>query len=197
MKPENYTEDQTARTRDGLKERERDEAAHISRITQTLEFFDKYSDKSLPALDVGCSNGIFLDVMKMRGYKDLHGIDISEDAVKIAVKKGHDCVVHDIHEPYDGHFGTVILTHVLEHCYNPILVLINIVDLMDRYGTLLLEVPFEPEPESIPTKWGHFYTFQDANDYLALVGMVNGLKLEHYIEDKVKHKWIRGAWTKT
>jgi SAM-dependent methyltransferase len=48
------------------------------------DFYERYRDRlEEPILDVGCGDGEFLEFLMKKGWKDVHGIDISETAVRL------------------------------------------------------------------------------------------------------------------
>lgn len=75
-----------------------------------------------PIFDIGCGDGLFLQMLKLRGFTKLVGIDFSETAIKKAHSKGIKAQVHDLSNPLsfeDNSFETVVMLDVLEHLYNP------------------------------------------------------------------------------
>ncbi len=98
-------------------------------------------------LDVGCGEGITLDKFEKEGIgKSLHGIDYSDDALKIGkkiypnlnLKKGD---IYDIKEK-DNSYDLVMATEVLEHLDDPQKALKELIRVSKRY--VLLSVPNEP-----------------------------------------------------
>lgn len=68
-------------------------------------------------LDVGCGNGSILLHLKSRGYEHLHGLEISEYAIRRLRKEGimmHFGALPSIPLP-DATFDVVIASQVLEH----------------------------------------------------------------------------------
>jgi 2-polyprenyl-3-methyl-5-hydroxy-6-metoxy-1,4-benzoquinol methylase len=71
-------------------------------------------------LDIGCGTGRLLSALKLGGFQDLHGVDISDQAVEICRNKGlpvqHIGSIQEIRPTAVGdRFDLVILSHVLEH----------------------------------------------------------------------------------
>ncbi len=76
-------------------------------------------DKELEILDVGCGNGSLLQVLQNHGYKNLSGIDLSEEQVIMARKMGLKnvkCaqVTEYLHENHNK-FDVICLIDVIEH----------------------------------------------------------------------------------
>lgn len=76
-------------------------------------------------LDLGCGDGILYEVLGRPA--GMVGLDISEEAVKKAKAKGLDARVFDFANaplPFtNGEFDSVVLLDVLEHFYDPLVVI--------------------------------------------------------------------------
>ena len=126
------------------------------------------------ALDLGCGDGAFLDVLRERGI-DAEGADISSEAVARCAQKDHRVKLIDIaHErlPFDDKmFDSVFVLDVLEHLYNPgnflkeaarisrsrlIIGVPNFNSLPARIQVLLGRVPENNKPSQ-----GHVYWFNE------------------------------------
>jgi len=136
------------------------------RLQTALEFIDKG-----PVLDLGCGDGIFLQLLKEKGIKG-QGLDISEVAVQKAKSQGLLVEQFDFSQkplPFaDNSFAAVVLLDVLEHLYQPkdilqeaarladelIVAVPNFNSLPARLQTLLGRVP----ENNLPKK-GHIYWF--------------------------------------
>ncbi len=83
---------------------------HISNFDEQLiqnmwQWFDK---KYLPLissypkesriLELGCGRGYLLEYLRKKGFKNLKGIDISEEQISLARKKGFDVEIADATE---------------------------------------------------------------------------------------------------
>jgi methionine biosynthesis protein MetW len=72
-------------------------------------------------LDLGSGDGLLLDLLKKKGIQG-KGLDISEEGVLKAKKKGLDVEVFDFNNilPFeDNTFNVVIMLDLLEHLYDP------------------------------------------------------------------------------
>jgi len=90
-------------------------------------------------LEIGCSNGVFLDLFT---GCETWGIEPSESG-EIARKKGHK-IIKDYFEKAklpENYFDLVILNHVLEHLDNPTAVLAKVHKLLKPNGILFVDVP--------------------------------------------------------
>jgi SAM-dependent methyltransferase len=97
------------------------------------------------ALDFGCGNGVFTDVIKQAlplGWK-VYGVDISEIAIENAKKRypGGVFFVADDREIISKRFDFLFTHHVLEHVYNLPQVLKEINDRMKDESTILHILP--------------------------------------------------------
>lgn len=92
-------------------------------------------------LDIGCSNGIFLDLFKEKGF-ETWGVEPSENS-DAAIKKGHR-VIKDSFENAkfpEEYFDLIIMNHTLEHMENPEFVLKKANKLLKPKGILFADVP--------------------------------------------------------
>lgn len=73
-------------------------------------------------LDLGCGDGLFLEMLQRKGF-EAEGLDASSEAVKKCIAKGLKAQVYDFtHKPLpyeDNSFDSVVLLDVLEHTYSP------------------------------------------------------------------------------
>ena len=132
-------------------------------------------NKTGSVFQVGCSDGYTLSRFKEEGY-DVMGIDPSSNAAEVSNK------LYGI-KPFVGFFENynpikkvkydlIILTHILEHLYDPLLSLNKCNELLSSEGNLLIEVPALIHPEN----WSiSFFTFEHVN-YFSQVSMNNLLE---------------------
>jgi len=77
----------------------------------------------LKILDLGCGDGLFLQLLKEARGIDGMGVDFSREAAAKAAKRGVKIKVHNIAQlplPFpNGSFDCVVLLDVLEHLYFP------------------------------------------------------------------------------
>ncbi len=92
-------------------------------------------------LDIGCSNGVFLDIFKERGWQTF-GVEPSKSGTE-AKRKGHKVTriyFEKSHFP-DSYFDLVIMNHTLEHVDDADLVLKMIHNILKKDGLLYVDVP--------------------------------------------------------
>jgi len=119
---------------------------HREVVDDFVRFFSNRSS-DLVILDVGCSAGFFLVLLRELGFQNLEGCDVAESFVAQARQKGLNCRVDNVFveraerlsaKSYD----VVMLMDILEHLENPVAAL-NAVrrELLKENGTLYVTVP--------------------------------------------------------
>ena len=96
-----------------------------------------------PLLDVGAGGGLFLGMMRQRGFR-VAALDNSADAAAIAWRRQQVPSVCGLLEQVPlraGHFGCVTMFHVLEHVYDPRAYLAAARELLEADGRLVVQVP--------------------------------------------------------
>jgi SAM-dependent methyltransferase len=96
-----------------------------------------------PLLDVGCGGGLFLGMLRERGFRVM-GLDWSPEAAAIAWRRqGAAAVCGSLEKaPFaPGTLGAITMFHVLEHLYDPRAYLIAARQLLARSGRLIVQVP--------------------------------------------------------
>jgi 2-polyprenyl-3-methyl-5-hydroxy-6-metoxy-1,4-benzoquinol methylase len=70
-------------------------------------------------LDIGCGYGQFLIALQREGYRNIHGVEISKEAVAQCVKSGLDVrIIKDLGafcKANPSKFDLIVMRHVLEH----------------------------------------------------------------------------------
>ena len=111
--------------------------------------FDPESDHALPkhaatALDIGCGHGELLSRMHELDLQTF-GIDPDPAARAEAGALGHKVfagTAEDMPEDlHDQTFDMITMTHVLEHCRDPVLALRNVAERLSDHGHFYCEVP--------------------------------------------------------
>lgn len=93
-------------------------------------------------LDIGCSSGLLLGLLKNKGYK-VFGIEPNKYAFRLAKNKFGNAIFHGTLDTYISKkvFDVVILSHVLEHVENPVVVIEIIKRMLAKNGILLIGIP--------------------------------------------------------
>lgn len=101
-----------------------------------------YLKQTTSVLDVGCSTGMFLRVLKDSGQKELMGVDVSMEQVRHCREVNEIEAYRQLSQiPRDRAFDLVTLYAVLEHVPNPAEVLRESVERMNKDGRLIVDVP--------------------------------------------------------
>ncbi|HUI55440.1 MAG TPA: class I SAM-dependent methyltransferase [Bryobacteraceae bacterium] len=96
-----------------------------------------------PLLDVGCGGGLFLGMMRKRGYRVI-GLDFSREAASVAWRQQQaPAVAGDLERAplRAGSVAGIVMSHVLEHVYDPRAYLAAARDLLAPDGRLVVNVP--------------------------------------------------------
>jgi len=96
-----------------------------------------------PLLDIGCGGGLFLGLMRARGFRVM-GLDSAPAAAAIAWRRQQAPAVCGVLErpPFAGQsFAAITMFHVLEHVHDPRVYLAAAHKLLVRGGRLIVQVP--------------------------------------------------------
>lgn len=142
----------------------------------TFKFVKGLISRKWEILDIGCRDGMWLNMLRNAKFKKLRGIDISEKALAISAKRGHNVTRGDAQNlPFpDEEFNFVSIIHTLEHCPDPEKVLAEIRRVLKPNGRLLVVVPLQKK-EPVPTVWGHYFCFSSPKEVINML-VKNGFK---------------------
>jgi len=141
-----------------------------NRLKSAYRFFKSFVSKELPLLDIGTRDGWMLTYLYRKKFKSLIGIDITEVAVKYAQNQGRNVIWGDMHNLTsfgDEDFGTVLMTHSLEHCYDTKIVVDGVYRILKKDGIVYVEVPLESRAKR---DVAHFCNFQSIHDVIKVLG---------------------------
>ena len=95
-------------------------------------------------LDIGCGFGQNMHALLNEGYTDVHGVDVSQEAVTYCKAQGLDVEYCDVMNYRGACYDYVLMSHVLEHlpkdCIVPMLRKIR-EDILATDGVLCIMVP--------------------------------------------------------
>ena len=104
--------------------------------------------KGLRIVDLGCGHGDYVYHLAELGYKNVQGVDVSKDQVKLAHELGVENVVHGnilgyLQEQETGSIDVILLIDVLEHLSRQELfdVMDGVVRTLTSGGRCLVHVP--------------------------------------------------------
>jgi len=109
-----------------------------------FDFLQQHSKgRDLYALDVGCVTGEISIELINKGYK-IKGIDFSDVAIDICKNAGLDCYVSDVNEGIqekDKTFDLVWAGDILEHVFDPLLLMKEVSRILKPGGLFLFSIP--------------------------------------------------------
>lgn len=114
------------------------------RLKKAFKIIEKHPEGHL--LDIGCgSGGISLILKETMPLMDLYGVDISQDAVCIANKRGLKAFQADLNSSklpfHDNSFDLVFCGEVIEHIFDTDFLLDEANRVLKPGGTLILTTP--------------------------------------------------------
>lgn len=189
---EDYIRNQLDVSKRTLEEWKEHHFSHVARYGWYIKWLRQYFDIDYRYLDLGCRDGEFLVQLRdATGAWKLWGVELHEELAMIAGDRGIQVYTDDVHHiPLpDSFFDFIFMAHLLEHTHDPDKVLWQARRVTKIGGKIFIEIPLEERPKTIPTIWGHWYTFQNPQMLLDLVG--NGFKILKQLEDPKKKKWFR------
>jgi len=143
-------------------------ALYQDRYAMIVALLTRFCRTGKPLLDVGAREGFLLDALQERGFKELTGLDIWQKGIDTMSANGHRTIRADIQE-YRSHkrFHTIVLSHVLEHCPDPVKVLDNVNHMLKKHGFVYIEVPRQDDLRI--DKAGHYSNFPEPDDLLDIL----------------------------
>ena len=113
-----------------------------SDLFETVDFVLSKGRKKL--LDVGCGNGILMDITKDK-VENVYGCDISTTAVREAKNRGMTAICADLNfgylPYYDESFDSITCIEVIEHVLDPLKLLKELHRILCIKGQLVLTTP--------------------------------------------------------
>jgi hypothetical protein len=169
---------------------EKPSEAKIRDLDEQIQFI-KRGIGSLPnsALQIGSSDGYTLSRFKNAGVSKVLGVEPGKASVEVAKRLYNIDCINDTAESFstDGSFDLILLTHVLEHLYDPQTILAKCRGIQDRCeeGYIYVEVPLLSPVDSLCPG---FFSFEHINYYsrdnliksLTLAGYSPVSLVEHY-----------------
>lgn len=144
----------------------------------------KYIKNPKTVLDIGCSNGVFLDLYK---NSETWGVEPSESGYKM--KDVRHKIIHEYFEKAklpQNYFDLIIMNHTLEHVKDAEIVLAKIYRLLKKDGILLIDVPNAGSLSAkiLGKKWPYRlekeHTYQFTKDLLSKLVRDSGFKILHW-----------------
>lgn len=147
-------------------------------------------DANCNLLDIGAGYGFFVNELYNSGYKNIIGVEVSDERRKLAIKHSAVQIIDfDVNRPNKdiGRFNMITLFHVLEHMPDPILFLKNIKNLITSNGIIICEVPNVREMLLDNCKeYNDFYWIRAHLNYFSKETLSNCLKKAEYSYVEIK-----------
>uniref|UniRef100_A0A6H1ZU25 Putative methyltransferase n=1 Tax=viral metagenome TaxID=1070528 RepID=A0A6H1ZU25_9ZZZZ len=109
-----------------------------------IKEIQKYNKTSMKMLDVGCSFGKYIKDMRDYGGFSVTGVELNEEMCKIGREKfGLDIRQGDLlKQNFDNSsFDIVIMSHIIEHLYNPRETVEEVYRILSSNGLVLIRTP--------------------------------------------------------
>lgn len=120
---------------------QKDEWLYRNFFQKRFQNIQKYHPKPGRVLDIGCSTGILLQLLKDRNW-EVWGVEPSQSG-EVARRRGIKTVRQHFERaglPKD-YFDAIILNHTLEHLENPVIILQKVRKLLKKGGEVFVDVP--------------------------------------------------------
>ncbi|OGY26354.1 MAG: hypothetical protein A2Z42_03440 [Candidatus Woykebacteria bacterium RBG_19FT_COMBO_43_10] len=173
-------------------------------------------------LDVGCGTGTLAYLVK-ENFDEVYGVDIEEAAVKEAKKIGVKASTLNVNEqilPFaDGYFDTITCLAVIEHVFEPEVLIAELARVTKRGGMLILDTPnmrylkylfsiiingeFPKTSGDIEHSYDgghlHYFTFKDIKNLLSKYGFKIDHHAKAHLPESKKKPWYKilsllGPW---
>lgn len=104
-----------------------------------------YIGENKKILDVGCSEGLLAERLKINNSKII-GIELDKSAAESAEKYCDEVIVGDVESieltrEYERKFDIIIFADILEHLKEPLNVLIKFKEYLDDSGSIIISLP--------------------------------------------------------
>ncbi|MBU1061168.1 MAG: class I SAM-dependent methyltransferase [Candidatus Omnitrophica bacterium] len=111
------------------------------RYENLLDNFERYR-KNNTIIDVGCGAGYFMLQATNRGWR-VEGVEISDEAIKLAEEKGQHVIKGDIVDLDigKGEYDVAVLTELLEHAFDPEGIIRRLTYAVRNGGTIYITTP--------------------------------------------------------
>lgn len=168
---------------------------YIEVYKQIANILDKELDgklKSKKVLDVGCFTGEFLEILNKRGA-DVRGIELQEEAVKIANRKLPGKIIQADLNNYKikkEKFDVITLLGIIEHIKDPLSLLKQCHDLLNKDGIILIQTP--NSSSLIAKTFRQFWPPYSPVEHIHLFGrksMLKAFELSGFNETSFKNHW--------
>jgi len=117
----------------------------VKRLGNSFSNVSSHLQPSNDILDIGCNNGVFLDILYQNGYTHLTGTDFAINREYTSELEQNGVKIYEASSlksiPFNSKFDFITVNHVLEHVDNIDSFIKEIKDLLTTDGYLYIEVP--------------------------------------------------------
>jgi tRNA (cmo5U34)-methyltransferase len=115
-------------------------------IDQCVDVCDSYKDDLIKIIDVGCATGETIRRLHHHGFKNLHGVDNSQDMLELCP----DIATYFCSDTFpDENFDVVLANWTLHFVKDKLSYLQSIYDHLNKNGTLILSDKVSKDPRAI------------------------------------------------
>lgn len=114
-----------------------------ARMVLINEVIDNDLPKNSSILDFGCGSGAVLEMLKNKGYTNIHGMDVSNACVNLVKSRGikASLITADLLNLGKNKYDLILLLDVLEHVERDLELLKNLRTSLRHNGKILITVP--------------------------------------------------------
>lgn len=153
--------------------------------------------KKVKVLDVGCRNGVFLDLLIHKGYNNVQGVDLVQKCVDSCTKDGLKVIHADCQNLSlvfgDTLFDVVYSRHTLEHVIDPSKALNEFWRILKVNGICFIIIPIQKPCRNKDIKWGHAFVFTNKKQLIDLCKhKFRTLHTSFHLFGKIREFWYIG-----
>jgi 2-polyprenyl-3-methyl-5-hydroxy-6-metoxy-1,4-benzoquinol methylase len=159
-----------------------------SRYFTSVDFIKNSTKMSQSAaiLDIGCSFGGILTILKNEGFSNLSALDLDTVSIgclrEIGINSKEGSIFSEDMPEYENKFDLIILGHILEHLHEPKKAISNISRWLKNDGKVYIECPdLYQYPQTSPFP-GFFAEWEHINHFsiVSLMNLMNNYSLKSY-----------------
>jgi SAM-dependent methyltransferase len=168
-------------------------AKRESRHIKSVNFIENtaHLTKFASILDIGCSYGATLSILKEKGFSNLFALDLDSTCVDYLRTIGINSSVASIFSSdlpqYENKFDLIILGHILEHLHEPKEAISNARKWLKPHGKIYIEIPDLYQYSDTSAFPGFFAEWEHINHFsiISLMNLLNNFRLKSYDTDTI------------
>lgn len=137
------------------------------RLAETADWLAGHIPADAHVLDVGCGNGGLLLALRARGFTRLTGLDPAQACVARLRAQGMEAYLGWVGDdlPQQPRFDLILLSHVLEHLFEPRLALTSLHRLLTPHGKVYVETPDAARYADFPSVPWYYFDSEHINHF--------------------------------